>query len=116
MTVSDLRSVHIATLGRDWRCVISRFRRGFVSHSMEDIVAESEWLLGHGVTEVMLLSEGALQDGHLGQEEFEGRAEHQASGTDGTVVFSDKPRFDPGMIVKARVTGAEGIDLVVERA
>lgn len=44
-------------------CAIPRFRGGFVSRPMDDIVAETEWLVQHGVREVMLVSENTSSYG-----------------------------------------------------
>ncbi|HMR49376.1 MAG TPA: 30S ribosomal protein S12 methylthiotransferase RimO [Arachnia sp.] len=44
-------------------CAIPRFRGGFVSRPVDDVVAEAEWLVGHGVKEVMLVSENTSSYG-----------------------------------------------------
>jgi ribosomal protein S12 methylthiotransferase RimO len=44
-------------------CAIPSFRGAFVSRRPDDIVAEAEWLAGHGVRELMLVSENSTSYG-----------------------------------------------------
>ncbi|MEZ5086190.1 MAG: 30S ribosomal protein S12 methylthiotransferase RimO [Tessaracoccus sp.] len=44
-------------------CAIPRFRGGFVSRPVDDIAGEAEWLVQHGVKEVMLVSENSSSYG-----------------------------------------------------
>lgn len=44
-------------------CAIPRFRGGFVSRPIDDVVAEAEWLVQHGVKEVLLVSENSSSYG-----------------------------------------------------
>jgi ribosomal protein S12 methylthiotransferase len=44
-------------------CAIPSFRGAFVSRNPDEIVAEAEWLAGHGVREVILVSENSTSYG-----------------------------------------------------
>jgi ribosomal protein S12 methylthiotransferase RimO len=44
-------------------CAIPSFRGAFVSRRPDDIVAEAEWLAGHGVRELLLVSENSTSYG-----------------------------------------------------
>jgi ribosomal protein S12 methylthiotransferase RimO len=44
-------------------CAIPAFRGAFVSRPVPDLVAEAEWLAGHGVRELMLVSENSTSYG-----------------------------------------------------
>jgi ribosomal protein S12 methylthiotransferase len=44
-------------------CAIPRFRGSFVSRPADEIVAEAQWLAGHGVREVFLVSENSTSYG-----------------------------------------------------
>ncbi|MET9021327.1 30S ribosomal protein S12 methylthiotransferase RimO [Actinopolymorpha sp. NPDC004070] len=44
-------------------CAIPRFRGAFISRPPEDVLAEAEWLAGHGVRELFLVSENSTSYG-----------------------------------------------------
>ena len=60
--------------------------------------------------EVVVLVERAESD----EDDCAGRATHQGPDADGECVFPDAGDLAPGDLVRARVVGSEGVDLVVE--
>jgi tRNA A37 methylthiotransferase MiaB len=48
----------------------------------------------------------------LGDGQYEGRSAHQAPEVDGTTTVHAARELTPGQIVKATVTGSDGVDLI----
>ncbi|MBW8483630.1 30S ribosomal protein S12 methylthiotransferase RimO [Actinomadura parmotrematis] len=88
---------------------------GEIARRVEDLSALADELTAQRAedrigTELTVLIEGAAEDGG-----YEGRAEHQAPEVDGTVLVRGEG-LATGSLVRVRVAGSDGVDLVADPA
>ncbi|MCS0637679.1 30S ribosomal protein S12 methylthiotransferase RimO [Streptomyces sp. LP05-1] len=89
-------------------------RLAHLSRLAEELTAQrAEERLGETM-EVLVESVAGPEAVAAGEDAAVGRAAHQAPETDGQVVFADGAGLAPGRMVRARVVGTEGVDLMAE--
>jgi len=90
-----------------------------ISRRVEDFADLAEELMAQRAADrlgetidVLIEEEAAPDDAHRGG--FTGRAAHQAPEVDGMTVISAKAPLAPGDVVRAVVTGSDGVDLTAD--
>jgi ribosomal protein S12 methylthiotransferase len=85
-----------------------------IARRVEDLAGLADELMAQRAEDRVGESAEVLIEESFGRGRYGGRAEHQAPEVDGTTQVLAGGRLTPGDMVRARVTGAEGADLVAE--
>jgi ribosomal protein S12 methylthiotransferase len=83
-----------------------------VARRVEEVADLAEELMAQRGAERVGQTVEVLIEEKLGDGQYEGRSAHQAPEVDGTTTVHAARELTPGQIVKATVTGSDGVDLI----
>ena len=83
-----------------------------VARRVEEVAGLAEELMAQRGADRVGQTVDVLIEEKLGDGEYEGRSAHQAPEVDGTTTVHAAGELIPGQIIKATVTGSDGVDLI----